>query len=1234
MFYLYDLILIRQASIGNYLQVKNGYWSEATSNLTKLTGDELHVAADQFKNKEKISNPIIHTLINNMRIISSFNPQSYGEKIRLRNLLFGKIGRLGIPLIWFTLNPQDIGNIFVVKLAGEHVSFDDVGVNSLLLKLTLKNPSLVAQYFHTIVTAFFECFFKTLSKDIGIFGSVSSHFGVVESTTRMMLHLHGFAWLSGNFGAANLSKRLIADPDFRDRLITYIKSIVRETVDLTLGQRFMPRPPPGSAAFSMPDDMSPDEFREALDIDSNNVAAKVQMHSHTATCTKYQRKDTKSRLAAQQRVISGAVPTDDREATRGPDDSLSPPLSKHPYPQSRTKALLQVCRFLFPRPLIPKSLVTDKGVIKMQRNHQYINKYNPVISSSIRCNHDVNFTPSSPKVLAAIYYMTNYMTKSQTDRGQLVLAAAVLKKAQEVAEAAAAADSGLPVPKPLDMSKFALKAYHRFTRDTEVGAPEVALFLLQLPSFYVPKGGKNVTINFYWVKASFRTTLVALLDGTFSTSATEETEQYNTFDWKVRRPSLYENYRQRGPKLAHLCFYEYASQFFVQTFVSAAGRSICFPFESTHPQYETHVQISVGSVETLATPSLCGSFTRSQEADSDTPVTTESTQDEIHETLLALFYPWNKLQLDFQGQQLESLQASEYKNTYLWNLVSPSLPSYLRHLSENVMLLRRSKEAADQDRKERGIEFNDYLETADDNLYNNDEDTDLDLDFAALHPTQHSLLQAALNVRGITIQGISDLRYLINPLNIGTRFHDGATITTWHTEHKTQKEQDALALNNLPWFPPLDPLSAITPSLAPPTAFTASLPSLQAVFRADPTTNSIMTLVKSQYPLNDKQGMVAQALFNRVLDPVLVTTVDDQFLLYLGGVGGVGKTLLIKAFIFGLSIIEKLNDVLLTASTGAAAANINGATYHSALALYGNRPVGEATKLRLAHKKIFIVDEVSMVSLEAIVQLDDRCSAIWDRDRQSSTVLGGLPIVIFLGDFHQFKPVGGHAIWNQNTNGYLLMQAGRTIWSRFNKVVFLTEQMRQSDDLPFQAMLERARSATLTEEDVAVLNSQTVAAKMARGEVPPDRSVIRVNRLREQVNLQQLEIFAQNRKQKIYLFPAKHDAPKVAGLDHAELLKMMFQVGEVGTLKGPGFVAFTRGMPVMLLQNTNTNAGLVNGMTGTAEEAVLDEAVQGRFDTSPYIFPVNCYNSLLDPARRPVYPLHCTACMYACTPNS
>ena len=117
-------------------------------------------------------------------------------------------------------------------------------------------------------------------------------------------------------------------------------------------------------------------------------------------------------------------------------------------------------------------------------------------------------------------------------------------------------------------------------------------------------------------------------------------------------------------------------------------------------------------------------------------------------------------------------------------------------------------------------------------------------------------------------------------------------------------------------------------------------------------------------------------------------------------------------------------------------------TYHSALALYGNQPVRPVTRLRLAYKKIFIVDEISMVSLESLVQLDDRCNAIWDTNREGLTVFGGLPIVIFLGDFNQFTPVGGHVIWRQDVSYSQVLKAGKSIWSRFDKVVILIEQMR------------------------------------------------------------------------------------------------------------------------------------------------------------------------------------------------
>jgi hypothetical protein len=1188
MFYLYDLILIRQASFGNHVQVKNGYWAKATQDLSRLSANDLQRAAQEFTDRKKISNPAIHSLITNMRIISSFNPESFGEKMKFRNLIFGKIARLGLPLIWFTLNPKDIGNIFVVRLAGEEISLDEPGIKSKLLQLTIKNPSLVAQFFHVVITSFFACFFKTLSREPGIFGTVSSHFGVVESTTRMMLHLHGFAWLAGGIGAANLHQRLKSDPDFKGRILTYIRSIVRETVDLTLGHQFQSETL-DSSRFPMPEDMTPAEFQEALDIDSNNVAARVQMHIHGKTCTKYQKKHSQSRTRASHVPIvqTEGMATDADESPQRPDTHRQLPP--------------QYCRFLFPRPLVPESMVTEEGYIRMERNHQFVNKYNPVLASATGYNHDVNFTASNPKVLAAVYYMTNYATKAQVDRGQLVLAAAVLKKAQETAEAAAAESSDLPAPEALDMSKFALKAYNRFTRDVEVGAPAVAHFLLGQPSAYIPKSDKSVTINFYWVKTNIRRVLNSLLDKSTDEDVAESADQYVNFDGRTRRTSIYENYEHRGARLAHLCFYEYASQIFMQTFKGAKNRAFLFPFDPSHPLHTTHIQVSVSSLKSLKTPSLCGSFTSMSEKDTDILDTTLKTQDEIHEVLLGLFYPWNRLQ-DLHSGHLESLRAAPYKNTWLWNVVLPSLPPYLVQLSENVVLLRRSKEAADRDRKERGIEFDDYLEAVDQDVYTEDEEANVDMDFATLRPTESNLLQAALAFPGITTDGLSSLRFSRNPQLLGAHFTPATLVRTWFRELKAFKDKEWSDPDNADadadvssQFDRGGPEAALVPVLGYSMESMASLQYLQASFQAEPSVENLLALITSQYPLNQKQRVIIRALILRILHPIRISSVRDQFLLYLGGIGGVGKTHLIKALMFGLSIIQKHDDVLLTASTGAAAANISGATYHSALGFgkNGNQPVRQATRSRLSHKKIFILDEISMVSLENLVQINERCNVIWDLNRASDTVFGGLPIVIFLGDFNQFRPVRGHAIWSQAINYIADLQSGKSIWSHFNHVVFLTEQMRQAEDPVFQDLLQRARSATLTEDDVATLNSCTIENRVANGEIPPERAIIRLNHIREEANLVHLRTFAEARGQKIYLFPARHDAPTGTNLDHLTLLRMIYQVGEQGYLKGPGFFAFTKGMPIMLQQNTNTYAGLVNGMRGTAEEVILDTSVQG-----------------------------------------
>jgi hypothetical protein len=50
----------------------------------------------------------------------------------------------------------------------------------------------------------------------------------------------------------------------------------------------------------------------------------------------------------------------------------------------------------------------------------------------------------------------------------------------------------------------------------------------------------------------------------------------------------------------------------------------------------------------------------------------------------------------------------------------------------------------------------------------------------------------------------------------------------------------------------------------------------------------------------------------------------------------------------------------------------------------------------------------------------------------------------------------------------------------------------------------------------------------------------------------------------------------------------MFRVREVGKFKGLKFLAFIKGMPIILLYNIKTNSELTNNIIRTTKRAILD----------------------------------------------
>jgi hypothetical protein len=52
-----------------------------------------------------------------------------------------------------------------------------------------------------------------------------------------------------------------------------------------------------------------------------------------------------------------------------------------------------------------------------------------------------------------------------------------------------------------------------------------------------------------------------------------------------------------------------------------------------------------------------------------------------------------------------------------------------------------------------------------------------------------------------------------------------------------------------------------------------------------------------------------------------------------------------------------------------------------------------------------IVDEISMVSLTMLATINEQCNRIRAVRQDSTAILGAMPIVVFMGDFHQFGPI-------------------------------------------------------------------------------------------------------------------------------------------------------------------------------------------------------------------------------------
>ncbi|PCH37356.1 hypothetical protein WOLCODRAFT_92327 [Wolfiporia cocos MD-104 SS10] len=194
----------------------------------------------------------------------------------------------------------------------------------------------------------------------GILGVVNGYYGCVEAQGRGTLHCHMLVWVEGGLNPNEIRKRISEQGDtaFKERLLAFLDDTISSYPSVH---------PASTRGVFMPGHPNYDEQLRRHDL--NQIASACQLHSHTRTCYKL---------------------------WRGP-------------PEPR------VCRFdLDPANVVPESTFDEStGELSLRCLDGMVNNFNTTILEAVRCNMDLKFIGSGDAAKAVIYYITDYITKSQ-----------------------------------------------------------------------------------------------------------------------------------------------------------------------------------------------------------------------------------------------------------------------------------------------------------------------------------------------------------------------------------------------------------------------------------------------------------------------------------------------------------------------------------------------------------------------------------------------------------------------------------------------------------------------------------------------------------------------------------------------------------------------------------------------------------------------------------------------------
>jgi len=1208
----------RLAHLHTHFTVRNSHFESVAQKLISVSSATLLQLADQLEKEKSLNNMTSEQknameLLNKVNTISTKMPGSQAMKMFIRNEIRSYFSYFALPHIYLTFNPCAAHSpLFQVMFGDSNVDLSErfpkmVGIRERALRLA-KDPVAAADYFEFCIYALFKYllgwdFDKRKSDEKGgILGKLRAFYGTSEFTDRGSLHGHFLIWLIGGLNPSDLHEKLCSSKDFEQKFFNFFESIIHHhlpDIEVQIDSSYEPRAqrppvPPKSLDPTYLDIIK--EWDSVYVTEVKMCGEVLQRHKCGSVCHKY-----------------------------GNDKK---------------------CRFLFPHEIIEASYFDqDTNSVVLLCRDSTVNYFNPYILIFCRHNHDIKCILSGKGAKAAMFYISDYITKMdmKTYQSLTLLSKAVARMTNSAAESA------------IEAAKTLLhKCISQFTRQQQIHAQQAVRYLQ----------GHGDGISSHETVSMASVTLMAFIKNA-EWNKTEEShntqnEEIEPLPLRIQKNSKgdlinthqLQHYLYRDDSLAQMSFFDFCqcirlelrskSERNKNTHETRLGVLRRHKIQKPHPLSDSHTLVEhwneeygighnelVPRVVGMSIPRetskewLCFALAHFKPFSVSQPLLSQDQTWEdayqrhsFSDRHLCIMRNWNAVHECEDERDAERLKRQNTATAESKALTSAIMGTGINSedLSDDIHLMTSTK----QSRK------------------------DFHIQQFILSLQQANWLKSPKADLPTTTLPILNSNPSQNKEKTGLNLDlQNSVLKKWQEEIKTQetliiaKRRNFSNSENQMMSCPIKATESCQNVCYNLNCYSqrTEIPETVSTFEISKPKNGmpvshadasrlILDTVETKFQLNERQVFAFRIIASNFLDRCVSKKKDvDPVCMLMTGPGGTGKTYTVKAVKEVMGHYKCGHKIRFLAPTGGTASLIDGMTIHKGLGIkivkkkesIGTSEENYSVTISIQNKtalreewrdvEIVLIDEISLLSEELLCEVDHalryakECPDIW---------FGGI-IVIFAGDLFQYPPVMGTSLYTpistqgKTTDDEFKKRFGRLAWKTVDTVVDMVVQQRMKSDKEYGDAVLRLRTRECTLEDIDLFNSRVIKSAnnpegidMGNHDNLKATAIVQTNALREVINISKAQANCTSLESSSSLpelvVCGSNDVVKglidLEPSDYKDLLHLDFTSSKIQRSL-PGFVSLYIGMPVVLrTRNLSTELKITNGAQGIVRHFV------------------------------------------------